>query len=737
MAVQYTVPIKSYDNVSWRANVYSNSWTGGITTIKGSLGQSMMLSYEGEMDNHFGVLIKSTLTLNVLNEGNININELQNAADKEYRIEIQRNNVLYWVGYIIAEDIEQPLRSDVPVFTLTAICGLSMLSEMDYVHQDNLPGGRVPMNFIRMILFGDRNLNVPIPIRWTNQLRNIVFEGQDVFIGDVEWSPRGEGFSQTDVDSGVALPKKAQYILEGMLKSMQCRIYQANGRWNIRRIPDYYGGSFTYRQIPGNFNQMLPAPATESIIKNIGDGGYNFINERDLITTIPGIKSSKITYNSDVKENILPNGNLDLLSIGSILYWGFYGDDTSAFYTTDISLDGRGGYSAKLQNGGSTTAYFTMLSEGSLLRTGGLPIDAKDLVKLINFSFIFSPSQYGFPYDTSNGIATAIITAPGSGYADGVYTNVPTVEVTGTGDGGSVNVTISGGAVTEMQINAVGSGYNVNNFFTIPDSTGGGDGDGFRARITGITGGIINFDTNPLQLQIVMNTGSTQYFLDDFGIWRDASDTYISPKVESLKVGDVARVALDKFRGVILPEPEFKPEAGDICDIKVIFLVKPGQVYTVDNISISIEDSDDVYVCTADNSKNTKEESDELGISSSFAGYMVSNFMTNWDKSDSECFFQDGDKYTGTLTGLTADVIMRCKYTSSKIYNGSINVRGQNWSFDEIYTIETLADRRFMPINANYNIEKCEVELIAIETRNDDISRTEKAYGSNSKQLSN
>jgi hypothetical protein len=756
MSIQYTVPIKSYDNVDWRANIYSDSYVGNITTLKGSLGESMSLEYTGKTDDHFGVIIDSRLLLNVICENyNIDINQLQNAPDRTYRIEIQRNNILYWVGYMIAEGIQQPMKSESFVLQLEAICGLTMLDTMDYVH-NNLPGvdgsgSRCPMNYFRQILFAQQNLNVPIPIRWTNNLYCTAFVGKDVYVGDVEWSPRGEGFNEIDVNSGESLPKKNNYILEGMIKSMQSRIYQANARWNIRRVPDYFNGIITSRQIPGNLNRLVVNSINETIVKRIGSGGYPFIMEDAVLTNIPGVKSQKTTYNADVRENILPNGNLNETSLGGLLFWNFYIDNGAFYNVKNTSLDGRTGNSIELDNRtfnfDNTINYFGLQASGASLYANGLPIDAKDLVKLINFSFLFMVPENGLPIGGEvngfpvEGNVVGIVTGTaiqnqGSGYNNGVHTNIPLIQA-GITKAAVADITVSGGAITNIVIRDGGSGYIIGNTFTIPPlGIFGRDFVGV-VTFTESKAGIINFDSNPLQLQIVMNINDNQWFLDDFGVWKDSANTFISPKIESLMVGDVARIALDKFRGVILPEPDFKPKAGDVCDIKVLFVTKPRQVYAIDNISITIENSNDIYVSTQQNTGETKQESDSLNISSSFGGYMVSNFMTNWDRSDSESEFTDGDKYTGTLTGLTSDVMLRCKHTASKIFNGTINTRGQNWSFDEIYIIETLADRRFMPINAKYNIEKCEVNLVAIETRNDDISRTESIFGSNDKQLSN
>lgn len=735
MAIQYTMPIMAYDNIEWRVNIYSDSYSGQPTTIKGSMGQSAMLSYSGETDDHFGVFISSTLTVNCINEGNINADQLQNAQDRQYRIEVQRQNVLYWVGYMLSEDIEQPMSSAAYVMKITAICGLTMLEDMDYIH-NNLPGvngsgSRCPMNFIRQILFATQNLNVQIPIRWTNNLRNAVYEGQDVFIGDVEWSPRGEGFNQVDVNTGISLPKKNQYILEGILKSMQCRIYQAFGRWNIRRIPDYFSGVAKYSQIPGNLGVIRYNQSSEVIAKKIGSGGYPFINNRDLLTNVAGIKSCKVTYNADVRENIIPNGNQDLTSLAFPIYWGFFDPNSASAISNPGSLDGRSGYSTDLVNLSSQTKYFTLLSNGAELTTNGLPIDSKRLVKVVNFSFYFSPKK-GFPITgVVKGVLKIVeIISDGAIRPDGVYNNVAISTVTGSGSGARVNMVVSGGVVTSIVVSSGGSGYAEGDSLQIPSSS---PSDPLILKASPI----IDFSNNPLQLKIVMNIGVKQYFLNEFGFWVTDCRSIISPSVEALKIDDIARIAFDKFQGVKLPEPDFNVKPGDTCDIKIIFLVKPGQEYFIDNISITIDNSNDVFVCTQNDSKNTKEDTIDLNISSSFGGYMVSNFMTNWDKSDTESEFIDGDKYRGTLTGVMADSVMRCKYAPSKIYNGSINVRNKNWSFDEIYTIETLADRRFMPINANYNIEKCEVDLVAIETRNDDISRTMKQYGSNDQQLSN
>ncbi len=199
----------------------------------------------------------------------------------------------------------------------------------------------------------------------------------------------------------------------------------------------------------------------------------------------------------------------------------------------------------------------------------------------------------------------------------------------------------------------------------------------------------------------------------------------------------MAQVSFDKFQGVKIPKPATQPQAGDLCDLQIIFKVKPGQVYEIDNVSITIDNANDVYEVFNDSSKNTSTDSTELNISSSFGGYMLSNFMSSPFKSDDECKFNDAAVYSGTLTGVNSQAVMRFRYKSSQIVNTDIYVANGNWSFDEIYSVDTLLGKKFLPLNAKYQIEKAQVSIVAMEARNDNVTLRESFYNSNDNINSN
>lgn len=656
--VKYTLSYRAYDDTAWQVDISLDSYSGDPIPVRGVGDNACTFSYIiDETDDPYEPFIKSSAVISIYNQRQINVDELQNAQDKDFTVQVYRNSVIWWQGFLIPDGIQKPMKA-VADITINATDGLSLLEKLPYSH-NNLSGTtsdptRCPMNYIRQILFSDNNLGNRLPIHWTCSIECTAFM-DDFYTGQTTWSARGEGFADYqgtipgDVSSSYVY-KTCEYILRGILKSAQCRISQTDGKWVIRRINDIVTGTFDDSSILADLDIMVVTTEEIDTNKEIGVD-YPFIREDQVTTVKPGIKSCKVTYEANSRENILPNGSQDFVSslFNAPFYWATPVLD-DATYVSVPGIDGRGGYATDITNPGDgfgTESYYTTLSEfGSLAVNNSLPIDSYTLVQRVSFGFIFSPIN-GFPYDTVTGI--------------------------------------------------------------------------------------IDFSSDPMQVQIVYEKDSDTYYLDEFAIWRTTS-TWISIKIDGLKINDIVQVDFNRNNAIILPKPTASPEPGDLCDISVRFKIKDGQRYTLDYIYLTTDENTDVYEAVNNDTLNTAIDDRTLEISSSWGGYFVSNYMTYWGASDEQCFFQDGSFYTGTLTGLTAQAIMRFLYKSCIIYNGSMNVRGKNWSFDEIYTID---DKKFLPLNATFNTETCEVSLVAIECRNDDISLSEKHYGSNDKVLSN
>lgn len=78
-----------------------------------------------------------------------------------------------------------------------------------------------------------------------------------------------------------------------------------------------------------------------------------------------------------------------------------------------------------------------------------------------------------------SGVLYGTVTAGGTLYTNGTYTNVPLTDLTGAGTGALANITVAGGAVTQVVITVQGTGYAVGNTLSCAAASVGGTGSGF------------------------------------------------------------------------------------------------------------------------------------------------------------------------------------------------------------------------------------------------------------------
>lgn len=666
MGVKYRNEYKAFDNSVWRIDISLDTYNSAIINIVSVSEQPAIPQYDpSDNDDIYSPYIKSSVDLSFYNRNNeMDISELQLAGDKDFKVTVYKDDVIYWKGFILSEGLSRPFTGSVETISLTATDGLSLLEDMPYVHKD-LPvdyartiNTRCPINYIRQILFADVNLGNPLPIRWSNNIRCAAFN-DDFFAGSVAWAVDNAGLYsyQSREFADLVQPQKCGYILEGFMRAIGARIYQAAGRWNIRRINLYPSKSFGYKQVQGDLGYINLVTGTDNIGKIIGTGttgSYPFIKEDANILTDPGLKSCKVEYQANTRENILPNGSQDMVtsSSGRPYYWGLIAGSIG-FANTNPSIDGRSGYSTKIYNSGTIgidpPTYFVLNPESP--SEFGLPVDAKILVQRIQFGFVFSIVS-GFPLD-------------GDGYVD--------------------------------------------------------------------------FNTKPFKIQVILNTYYGTYYLNENGFWQ-ILDTYIGiipPDGTKVKPLDSVRIDFNRFQGILLPEPPDELDETKEYNIKVRFKAELKQEYFVDNIYINIEGNNDIYEAGITDTKNTKTEDLSLDISSSYGGYMLSNFMTGWQNSGQEFIFDEGAFTSGSLTSILARAVMRCKYAPQRKIDLTINVRGFNWTFDEFYSVVTFGTSVFVPVKATYNTETCEVKMTIIECRNDNVSLYTKHYGSNDSINSN
>ncbi len=228
MAVKYTIPYRSIDDTPWRVDISTAAYAGDPIPVRGFADNACMIEYDGGVDDPFdNPVVASKANMQLINQGELDMDELQNAGDRDFVVEVYRDNVLKWKGYLVTDNIQQPLLSTPYVVQLSAIDGLNMLEGITYTHNNLITesigiANRAPLNFLRQCLFAPSNLGLMLPIRWHVGLQALTTE-DDAIAGMMAWSPYGDGFVAgyyvDELGQRQAIYQNCRYIVEGLVMS--------------------------------------------------------------------------------------------------------------------------------------------------------------------------------------------------------------------------------------------------------------------------------------------------------------------------------------------------------------------------------------------------------------------------------------------------------------------------------------------------------------------------------------
>lgn len=779
MAIKYTIPMRDDFNTLWRSDIDIPSYQGSPISLTGVGRSAMVAEWNGDTDEPYTPIINSKVTLQFYNESNVDITELQNLQDMEARVLVYRDSTLWWSGYVIPDGIQRNFKASPYPVQLTATDGLALLKDVSFQGVTNwlLPIGihvRSPLAFIRYVLYNTQNLNIRLPIRWCSSVKSVEYS-DDAIAGTTEWGALGEGWTEINGDT-----RSNMYILENMVKSIGARIFQFGGKWHIERVNDVVGGIYNWKELDTTYSgteRPELTTGTEDIRAGLNPTYYPFVSENHVITMKPALTDVVATYEQYQAENILPNGGFDKINTFSQtpLYWSYWTnpDGRASFGRYENgSITGQSGEAVELTY--PLNQNNPMNQDAEFALTGGLPLDANILFKRFTFGFTFMALN-GFPYYTSGDsegqiewetnplrIRMLYMCDDGSGNSISYYLNeygywqyVPIngywniLNITSAQIGSNRVFTFSfvgtplTGNTIELKFFLDGIGSQRMNHVVKAETSGNlmATLEDFFLDASKFPSGIWSFTFSQILYTIeVVATTSLVYHSPSYqiGTGQDSilDDMSIPISVQSMKIGDIANIAFSGKGGnneILIPDPGIL-DGGQLPSIGKLYLwfyIKEGQSYVLDDVYIRVEDNNDVYQSINPSATRRSNKQDvSLGISSSFSGFMLSNYMTSYDKSNVDFLFTDG-KHTSSMTGLLANAMMRYRYKPSMIFNGSIYTNGRNWKFNHSYLIQTLSGTTFMPLQSKYNIETGIVDLVVMEGRDDDIVLEEKHYGDN------
>ena len=210
--------------------------------------KSCKIKWEAPSESRFETVIPSVLELDIQVDSitvETALESLVAAQEGRFTIKIEKSSSLYWIGYILADQIEfEDLSYEHrPIFKIKAIDGLSRLKTIDYKDSsgEHFEGKEIVVDHIRRIL--DFNT---FPTSFFTSSDRLIWsynnwEESNMFsFFNTMRSTRINHLAFVSVDSkGNDIFMSAYEVLQEICKTFGARFFWSNGRYNFVQINGY------------------------------------------------------------------------------------------------------------------------------------------------------------------------------------------------------------------------------------------------------------------------------------------------------------------------------------------------------------------------------------------------------------------------------------------------------------------------------------------------------------------
>ena len=270
-----TGEFRSDGGVYYKMIIVDTEATSGGTSVIDIAENGFDLTYQTDTDDRFTGLIPSEVKFNVLITNIFQqavVNEIRVSDYRRFQLKIERSTngssySLYWVGNILNDINNQKDEAFPRSFSLTAICGLSQLSEIDY--NDNISYVDISTYETLELIRNALTIQIGTEAIWSasdTYFYSIVDWTNDLIprVGNVDpllytrFNPFA--FATVNEETGQIKRQSAFDFLNGICKAWGARMFQSNGYWHFTQVNSYfYMGTATdvfYRRYAKSGSQL-------------------------------------------------------------------------------------------------------------------------------------------------------------------------------------------------------------------------------------------------------------------------------------------------------------------------------------------------------------------------------------------------------------------------------------------------------------------------------------------------
>jgi hypothetical protein len=301
--LRYTITQQLRDETSLIVKIYEKSYVG--STVTPYTGTNVTLVPNSSNEDPIATILSSQLNVSFLISSQNdydNFPDLLNFDQTKYYVELVVNSVIQWRGYLLNDYVNVPYTTGNQEVTIYCIDGLSFLR---YIYYD----GDINTNsLIKLIDIIGTSLNA---LSYPNTL--FIYACCSYYAsGMFDRGDAGgdEPFTQTYQYNRDFYKLDYYTILDNIIKSFGCRLFQANGNWYILPMNQQAETIYYTRYVVEN----TPTVSGNGVLSNIiniqpyESGNIHFTNNSQTKIIRKGYPTIQSTLPFDFASNYIYNG---------------------------------------------------------------------------------------------------------------------------------------------------------------------------------------------------------------------------------------------------------------------------------------------------------------------------------------------------------------------------------------------------------------------------------------------
>jgi hypothetical protein len=305
--LKYTITQILRDETLLKVEIHEKDYTGALKTYEAV---SINLQSNSNGDEPLPNIVSSQLNVSfIISEADsaLTFPDLLSFDDRKYFVKFYNGATLLWSGFLFNDYVSLPFTTGFVQVDIVAIDGLSLLEYSQFNNVDNISIN----SLIRIIDVISQCINIidyPDPI---SMITSCSYYAQGM--NDRADASGDEPFSQSYIYIRDLQGKTYYEVLENIVSSFGCRLFQSDGKWQLLAINEmaqatrYYTQYFLYPTVSVGASGVLD----ESVnIAAYADGNVHFVNNEQSKIVRKGYPKLVHNYNFSYPDNYIHNGTL-------------------------------------------------------------------------------------------------------------------------------------------------------------------------------------------------------------------------------------------------------------------------------------------------------------------------------------------------------------------------------------------------------------------------------------------